>query len=293
MINNLINNIELEQQSKIGFTAKLMEDIYDESKGQIDEPHRHEYYTIIWPQSNVKGKHIIDFNEFEIKKNGIFFIQPGQIHQLKTESQPKGIVILFNNEFLAKSKIEKSFIDNLKIFNSYLYNEPLFVKDFKAAKLNSIVESIIETAKSINQFTNEALGAYLKLFLIECTSVCDAEIQEDYNKSKQIMEDFKKLIEQNFKIEHKVQFYSDRLVISSGHLNHTIKNEIGLSAKEYIQNRIILEAKRLMLFSNKSAKQISFELGFTDPHHSSKFFKGKTGESITSFIKSNSKKGND
>lgn len=270
------------------FSLKRMEDIFNESDGKIEKPHRHSYYAVIWPTKTVKGNHLIDFNTFPIKKNGLFFIRPGQIHQLNSEEKPIGFVILFTSTFLQKSKIDNKFIEDLKIFNTYLYNEPLIIDDSKAKTLSSFIKSIEQSLKSVNQFRDEVIGSYLKLFLIECTSVCDTEIVKDESdKSKLIIESFKKLVEQNFTKEHKVKYYSDKLVISAGHLNHTIKNELGMTAKEYIQQRIILEAKRLVLYSNQNAKAIAFELGFEDPHHFSKFFRKNSGFTITDFLNNN------
>ena len=266
------------------FSLKRMEDIHDRQKGTPDDPHRHDYYTIIWPLKSVNGKHIIDFQEYPIKRNGIFFIQPGQVHQMIVKSQPLGFVITFSPLFLAQAKIEKSFVDNLKVFSSFLHNEPLFVDNQKEEKLRMFVNSMEEAKKEVHNYIHETIGAYLKLFLIECVSVCDTDIKREGDKSKIIVEEFKKLVEKNFCKEHKVQFYSDHLVISPGHLNFTVKKELGLNAKSYIQERITIEAKRLLLFSQLNGKEMAFKLGFNDPHHFSKFIKNRTGLTISQFI---------
>jgi AraC family transcriptional activator of pobA len=119
----------------------------------------------------------IDFNEYPIEKDKLFFIQPGQIHQLAAENKPRGYVIIFSPDFLNKSKIDKTFIDGLKVFNSFLYNEPLPITREKAEKLQKIIKSISESLSSASRYRDEMLGAYLKIFLIECTSVCDAKIE--------------------------------------------------------------------------------------------------------------------
>jgi AraC-like DNA-binding protein len=285
MNNKSIDTISLkDHETNIHFSLKRMEDIHDKQGGTPDDPHRHDYYTIIWPLKSVNGKHIIDFHEYNIKRNGIFFIQPGQVHQIMTKSRPLGYVITFSPEFLTQAKIEKSFIDNLKLFSSFLYNEPLMIDRQKEEKLRIFVNSMEEATKSVHHYIHETIGAYLKLFLIECVSVCDADIKREKDKSKLIVEEFKKLVEKNFCKEHKVQFYSNKLIISPGHLNFTIKKELGINAKSYIQERITIEAKRLFLFSQLNAKEMAFKLGFNDPHHFSKFIKNQTGLTISQFI---------
>jgi AraC family transcriptional activator of pobA len=67
-------------------------------------------------------------------------------------------------------------------------------------------------------------------------------------------------------------------------LNNTLKKELGINAKKYIKDRITLEAKRLLLFSGFTAKEIAFQIGFNDPHHFSKFIKSNTGLSVSQML---------
>jgi len=94
---------------------------------------------------------------------------------------------------------------------------------------------------------------------------------------------FKEIVEQHFKKWHQVKEYAEILNVSPNYLNEVIKTAIQISAKEFIQNRITLEAKRLAIFTNKSSKEIGYDLGFDDPSHFSKFFKINTGQSLQDF----------
>ena len=85
---------------------------------------------------------------------------------------------------------------------------------------------------------------------------------------------------------HQVKDYVGKLNVSPNYLNEVIKSVMGISAKEYIQNRIVLEAKRMVLFTQKSYKEIGFDLGFDDPSHFSKFFKINAGLSLVQFKES-------
>ena len=82
---------------------------------------------------------------------------------------------------------------------------------------------------------------------------------------------------------HSVKDYSASLFVTPDYLNKVVKSLIGKTAKEYIQNRIIIAAKRLLFHTTSSNKEIAFELGFNEPDHFSSFFKKCTSMSSSVF----------
>ena len=76
-----------------------MEGIYVQTNGKTDTPHRHDYYTLIWVQ-NGEGHHVIDFNKYPLSQNAVFFVSPGEVHQVVTLTQPQGWVVTFSKAFL-------------------------------------------------------------------------------------------------------------------------------------------------------------------------------------------------
>ena len=82
MIQKKIYSLELiDQGIPASFVIKTMEEIADRQQGIADDPHRHNYYTVIWP-FNGSGIHVVDFNEYPILPHHIFFVSPRQVHQL-------------------------------------------------------------------------------------------------------------------------------------------------------------------------------------------------------------------
>ena len=135
----------------------------------------------------------------------------------------------------------------------------------------------------------EAIGAYLKLFLIECNGQCSlfpGSNTQTIEVGKTIVKNFKTIVEKNYTSTHQVKHYAESLNVTPNYLNEVIKSSINVSAKDFIQNRLILEAKRMALFTDKSGKEIGFDLGFEDPSHFSKFFKANTGQSLQDFKES-------
>jgi len=270
------------------FVIKTMEEIDRQLGGIADNPHRHNYYTVIW-SFTATGKHIIDFKEYPILPHHIFFVSPEQVHQIITNPDPAGYVILFTPEFLKKNSIREDFISNLKLFQKGDETPPLPLTEPMIRSLNFFAASMFAAFRSENDFRFETIGAYLKLFLIECNGHCSLSPQADTQTievSKILVSNFKQLVEMHYKTWHQVKEYADNLNVTPNYLNEVIKSSIHTSAKDYIQDRINLEAKRMAVFTSKSIKEIGYELGFDDPSHFSKFFKSHARQSIRQFRES-------
>lgn len=283
---NNIESLDLYYKgSPVSFVIKTIQEVDEANGGISDAPHRHNYYTVIWSYT-AKGKHIIDFKEYPIEPQFIFFVSPEQVHQVITEPNSNGIVILFTPEFLQKNSIREDFISNLRLFSNSDETPPLPINENMSQKLKVFADAMVSTFKSSADMKFETIGAYLKLFLIECNNHCSlypSDNTQSIEVGRTLVQNFKMLVESHFRTRHLVKDYADMLNVTPGYLNEVIKEAIGKPAKNYIQNRLILETKRMLTFTSKSIKEIGYELGFEDPSHFSKFFKAYTGISFADF----------
>lgn len=267
------------------FVIKTMEEIDKQLGGIADNPHRHNYYTVIWP-INATGKHVVDFKEYPILPNHLFFVSPGQVHQIISDPKPTGYVILFTSEFLETNSIRKDFISNLKLFKNSDETPPLPLTDKMINTLSPFADNMLKAFHTKADMSFDVIGAYLKLFLIECNGQCslfpDLHTQT-IEVGKTLVNNFKSLVEKNYSKWHQVKYYADALNVTPNYLNEVIRSTIKVSAKDYIQDRLILEAKRMVVFTGRSGKEIGFELGFEDPSHFSKFFKTNVGQPLQGF----------
>src|SRR5690606_15661846 len=87
------------EKENVSFGISKMEDIYTKRNGKVDEPHRHNYYTVL-VINKAKGLHKIDFNTYELSKNQIYFVAPGQVHQVIEKEKSVGFSMVFSNQFL-------------------------------------------------------------------------------------------------------------------------------------------------------------------------------------------------
>ncbi|MCX6284972.1 MAG: helix-turn-helix transcriptional regulator [Bacteroidetes bacterium] len=288
---NKIYSLELlDNDIPASFVLRTMEEIADRQNGIADEPHRHNYYSVIWPFSG-SGRHVIDFREYPILPHHIFFVSPTQVHQIISTPDITGLVILFTPEFLMKNSIREDFISNLRLFRDSSDTPALPFSDPRLQNILFFADRIKEAYASEQEMKYETIGAYLKLFLIECNAHCslfpDTNTQ-NIEVGKSMVQRFKNLVETRFHQWHQVKEYAGALHVSPNYLNEVIKTNIGISAKDFISNRLLLEAKRTTIFTGKSGKEIAFELGFDDPSHFSKFFKSGTGQSLMEFKQTHS-----
>jgi AraC-like DNA-binding protein len=274
----------------LSFRISRMEDIYTDRSGKMDNPHRHNYFTVILTVK-AAGKHVIDFNEFKLSDKQLFFVNPDQIHQVIEYCKPKGYGILFSPQFLAENNIPLSFIYDLNLFNDFENYTPLIFRDRELYKLVSIAEEMISITQTDIVFKNEALGALLKLLLIQSHNLCSFSKKTPHiiEARNSILRRFKDLINENFEKWHSAVQYANELNITPDHLNKTIKSLTGKTAKEHIHTRLIIAAKRMCYFSELSSKEIGYRLGFTEPANFSAFFKKHTGLSPSEFSREKAK----
>ena len=272
----------------VSFAIRSMQEVIDMFGTLKDAPHSHDYYTVLWSQ-NYSGKHYIDYKEYDMKPNDIFFVSPGQVHQVEHMDEPKGYVILFSCDFLQKNYVSEHFIYNLNLFSDVGNTPPISVSSDSAFRLSELIYQIEDAYKQDDPFKYDKIGAYLKLFLIECNQYAHQPAMQDHTQILQsggnILNKFKHLLDEHYMNWHKVSDYAQALNISSDYLNNVIKSTVGRNVKELIQSRISLEAKRMGLHTEWSNKEIAYQIGFEDPSHFSRFFKKVEGLPFSEFRK--------
>ena len=277
-------NVLTNRRGKVDFRLQRMENIYDNARGGTDVPHRHDYYTVLLVEE-AEGFHIMDDNKFIFNSSEVHFVSPGQVHQVGLTERPKGSVMTFTRSFLMGNNIPESFISNINLFQTFGDTPPLKLDYETFQRLSKIIDEM-ETCLTIDlNYGSWATGALLQLFLIYCNNSSELDVKQlnEEHPGVCILRDFKKLVEEKYKKWHKVKMYASELHISTKHLSQTLKDLTGKVAKDHIQDRLTLEAKRLLLHTRLSVKEIAYEIGFEEPLHFSGFFKKRVGISPSQF----------
>ncbi|MBV9389442.1 MAG: helix-turn-helix domain-containing protein [Chroococcidiopsidaceae cyanobacterium CP_BM_ER_R8_30] len=267
-----IEQLDAFSTEKTSIGVKRLEQGF-KNKQNIRSSHRHSFYQIIWVTRG-RGAHLIDFNTYPIEPFTLYFLSPGQVHEWKLTEAVFGYIIAFTNKFFSSSLQDTSLLSELPYF--YITNtQPLLcVGNEQAAIFNNIIQRI-ETEYQASLIDHEAmLSAYLRILLIEAKRIyCPNQTTYTVTSSVLITKQFLLLIEENFLTQTFVSEYAKLLGITANHLNETVKRTTGKTAGELIRDRLLLEAKRLLIYSELSISEIAHKLNFEDPAYFGRFFK--------------------
>lgn len=281
MLHQEIKTYSLSERSVASphFLIVRMEDVYKQFNTIRAVPHRHDYYNIYFVEKG-SGTHAIDFTEYQVEDRQLYFVMPGQMHRLEFTLAPRGRILSFTEEFLVANSIPDYLINDIYLFNDFGQSPPLPIHEPSLPVYMNLISQIELFTATLEKYSMEAIGALVKLLLIQCNNHCSLHKTENpqfLETSNHLLRNFKQLLNRHFAETHKVNDYADRLAVTSDYLNKTVKSITGKSAKEHIQSKIVTEAKRYLIFSSLSNKELSYSLGFEEASHFNNFFKKNTG----------------
>lgn len=248
-------------------------------------PHRHSFYHLVYFTKG-SGTHTIDFDLFEIKKNQIYFMAPGQVHTWEFKGEMDGYVINFSAAFFQSFLLRPEYIESFSFFSGLAADCVLNLSGELSRQVVEAFEELITQAKSNNTFRWDMIRVLLLKICIlidQKDSIVAASHVPNYNYA--LLKNFQKLIDKNFTRLKLPMEYAELLYITPNHLNALCKDHTGMAAGELIRNRIILEAKRLLINKDMSISEIAYELNFSDNSYFTKFFKKQVGVTPEEFRK--------
>jgi len=278
-----IDNLKANKSFNELLNADRFKD-YLSKNPHLNAIHKHSFYHLLY-FSKGSGTHIIDFENFPIHPGMIYFMRPGQVHNWKFETEVDGFIINFSPDFFDLQSINSNFIDQLHFFAGTLDQQVISLNKEIQIKVQHILEEIIQEQKQKQAGAQFVIAALLiQLFLtINRTFPETPILKKTTNYNVLIFKNFKQLIEDNFYVLKLPKDYAALLYITPKHLNALSKDYAGISAGEMIRNRVILEAKRLLINFDLTIKEIALELDFPDTSYFVKFFKKHTKLTPESF----------
>lgn len=285
-------HLDSDTPSKLQFEIQTLRQLSNDRKQDMVSPHIHSFYQIIWFKSGI-GKHFVDFNEYEVSENTIFFIAKNQVHAFD-DVDYEGYVIHFSEDFLVQKDNDVDFFLKCSIFNNPYQLPSVCAGSGNEYKLDEYIRQMqVELIEHKKYGQQDLLRLYLKAFLIQVQRR-KYELEElnrgiapfivDEKRAQLIR--FVNLIEENYTKGLQASSYAEMLFVSLRTLSNLTLQLINKKPSEMIHERIILEAKRLLLHSELNVNQIANKIGFEDPSYFVKYFKKYTGQSPTFFRKS-------
>lgn len=272
----------MEQIQKYDFKEGLPQELeilelnqlISEFKDEITTPHRAEFYQIIWFQKG-NSTHMIDFNHVEIKPNTLLFINKNSVQQFDKSCNFDGKIILFTDAFFCKEEADTKFLKSTILFNDLLSISSVYVPNLSSILNELLLQIEIESKNIKDEYQSDILRNSLKnmLFISERERKKQGFIEIKKGADLDIVMQFKNELEQYYYKEKGVLYYADVLHITKKRLNKATSIILESTPKNIIDARIILEAKRLLVHTKESVKEISFALGFEEPTNFIKYFK--------------------
>lgn len=238
------------------------------------------YYDITFVTEG-EGKFSIDNQTNEAASRDVFFSKPGEIRNWDTRHIVNGYALIFEDEFLSSLFKDSLFVQHLSFFQSGKTSSKLQLPDELYMRILQILHNIKTEIDSYRQ--NDVY--VLRALLYEVLMLLDREYKkvnmEEETTSKEVgnihIDKFMKLVESHLKEQHSVQYYADKLCITPNYLNEIVTSTKGISAKQYIRNKVKDEAKRLLTYTDFPISDIAFELHFSTVSYFIRSFRQYTG----------------
>lgn len=251
----------------------------------LHSAHRHSFYHIVLFTEGT-GTHQIDFNRFEVKPFQIYFMIPGQVHSWNFQEPVDGYVINFSGSFFGSFFLNPNYLNEFPFFSGSVNDQVLQIPEDFRPSITSLFENIIAEGLITMPMGADMVRVLLSNIFISVSRLISAkglDSKPSYNDT--LLENFKRLVEQNYKVLRLPKEYAALLYITPNHLNSLCNDVLAISAGEMIRNRVALEAKRLLVNVDIPVSEVAGQLNFTDNSYFSKFFKKHAGLTPDEFRK--------
>jgi AraC family transcriptional activator of pobA len=249
-------------------------------------PHRHSFYHIVLFTSG-KGFHTIDFEQFPVKKGQVYFMIPGQVHSWQFEKDVDGYVLNFSETFLSSLLRNDQYLEQFPFLEGIAKNSVIDLAPNVAKEAATLLQSILEEDQQKEPlFKDLQRLKLLEFFILVKRNIAMPATETAARNNDLVIRNFRKLVAQHYTTLKLPKEYAALLYITPNHLNALCNDLLGKPAGEVIRDRILLEAKRLLINADMSISEIAWQLNFADNSYFTKFFKKQAGITPETFRKS-------
>ncbi|RRD02896.1 helix-turn-helix domain-containing protein [Prevotella sp. OH937_COT-195] len=263
-------------------------DLKSVSEGNNDmfRPHTSQCYRIIWFTGG-EGEFEVDSVCYRFSSGALFFLNPGQVNSFVEGKTPGGTGIRFCEQFLSDESTMESIFLKYDLFDTGDRVPYIIISEEERNTLLTLLDSIRQELNRNEAFAHkDYLQHLLHLFLITIQ-----RRGNDTNEKRlcincqadRLFVRFRQQLEHHFREKHTVQDYAELLNVSAKTLTRGVAEAAKTTPLKVINQRLTVEARRLLQYSDMKVKEIGYHLGFEDPSNFVKFFKRQTGKMPSSF----------
>ncbi|MBL0339816.1 MAG: helix-turn-helix domain-containing protein [Bacteroidetes bacterium] len=237
------------------------------------QEHRHSYFEVFFFE-NGGGIQLIDFKQLPVLANSCYIVFPQQIHLLKRAPKACGRLVQFSEEIIPSVQLRLQL--QLLFFSEK--SAILFEKNkLQLNQFGAILDLLEAASKVQTELSKEITLHFLQALLLQLIDSREKIDVHSLSGDRQLLFRFQQILEEQYLENHQVNRYASFLNTTDKKLSSVTTKLLGITPLQVIHNRLLLEAKRLLLFENNSHKEIAFHLGFDSPASFSLFIKKKTG----------------
>jgi len=276
LLDSLKQHHHLNIRVSTNCNVEVSENIYR----QLLVPHRSLHYVFLLVGKGY-SEHAVDMQAVTVNEGQLLFVLPHQLHLISPRIRPLHYAVLHFDQHCL-SLLPKPFLFLL----NPLGNQLLSFDERSLQRVKTLLGLLTQLLQEPG--TNpELILSNLNTFLAECnhTYLANNKQQNDPDAHLAKFIGFKMMVEEQFMEQPAVQTIAESLSLTVNSLYSIVKHYAGVSPKEFIINRLMVEAQRRLYYSETSVKELAYELGFTDPGYFSRLFRKSTGRSITQFMK--------
>ena len=249
----------------------------------VDEIHKHRFYEILWVEKG-RSRQTIDYKTYEVLPHSLFFISPNQVHEFEgCEAFGGGDHFIYGGFFFCKNDYNKDKLFELSFLDDY-YTNPciaLMSKDF--AEVKQTIDGMAAEQRRKDR-SDTIVQSLLHILLAQVQRCVDRAAGEVVHRKYLVLyKQFKQLLDVHFAENKTSAYFAGRLNITQHHLNLIVKDITGRMASQVIRARSILEAKRMLTFTDRSIGEIASLLNYFDSSYFAKLFRLETGKSPLAF----------
>ena len=244
----------------------------------IEKNHLVKFYIIFCVYEG-KGYHTIDFKDYNYKKGTVLLIRKDQIHKFFRSSKVKGYLLVFTEDFIISHLNRMEALKAMQLFNDSLSFPKIEFNDNEDFSDFAILLKHLESEYKVKD--NFSIGITRSVLHIVITKLFRIKAKKGYfvERKKYMSQflEFQKLVEEDCFKNKKVKYYAHKMGVSAKTLNNIAKNVVNNSSKAFIDERTVMQIKRLLISTDYSIKEIAYIAGFSDPTNFFKYFKKYTG----------------